>query len=77
MITMLEKYDGMSIRQINKFYRSTDTSELWPVNGKFNATERAIRKVQKMRKHHNMVGLEYAMALEQVLCDIINDPKHT
>lgn len=77
MITMLEKYDGMSIRQINKFYRSTDTSELWPVKGKFNATERAIRKVRKMQQHDNMVGLEYAMALEQVLCDIINNPKHT
>ena len=33
----------MSIREINRHFRNEDESDKWPICGKFNVTERAIR----------------------------------
>ena len=41
----------MSIRQINAHFRRHDDSHLYPICGRFNATERAIRRVRRLRKH--------------------------
>ena len=39
--------DGIAnIRAINTLYRAQDESHLWPVRGRFNVTERAIRKAR-------------------------------
>ena len=65
--------DGIAnIRAINKLYREQDESSLWPINGAFNATERAIRRVRKMG--YAIYGLEYAYALDYEMSAIVNDP---
>jgi hypothetical protein len=66
----------LSVRQLNKLARQQDQSHLWPINGQFNATERAIRKLQKMRSTGcgPNDGLEYALALDNEISKIVNDP---
>ena len=46
---------------INAVFGAQDDSHLWPVDGKFNATERAIRKVRRefMECGIPRTGLEY------------------
>jgi hypothetical protein len=60
-----------NIRAINKLYRQQDESHLYPVNGKFNATERAIRRVRKMG--YAIYGLEYCYALDGEISNIVNN----
>ena len=77
---MAEPYSGKSNRaKINEVFRAHDDSHLWPINGKFNATERAIRRIRRFMREsgHDLQGLEYAMALDEEIIDIVNDPKHT
>ena len=64
----------MSIRQINAFFRENDESHLWPICGRFNATERAIRRIRRLRQQGLCVypGLEYYLTLEQEISDIVN-----
>jgi len=64
-----------NIRAINKRYRAQDDSSLWPILGRFNVTERAIRRVRRS-VHYNdaILGLEYCYALEFEMSQIVNDP---
>jgi len=64
----------MSVRQINAYFRKNDDSHLWPICGRFNATERAIRRVRRLRRQGLEVhpGLEYYLTLEGVLSEIVN-----
>lgn len=64
----------MSIRQINAYFRENDESHLWPICGRFNATERAIRRIRRLRQQGLCVypGLEYYLTLEQEISDIVN-----
>jgi hypothetical protein len=66
--------DDMSIRQINAYFRETADSYLWPVCGRFNATERAIRRIRRRRREGLCVcpGLEYYLTLENEIIDIVN-----
>ena len=61
----------MSRRQINAYFRENDESHKWPICGRFNATERAIRRV---RRYGFGVygGLEYYLAVERELTEIVN-----
>jgi len=61
----------MSRRQINAYFRENDESHKWPICGRFNATERAIRRV---RRYGFGVygGLEYYLAVEHELTEIVN-----
>ena len=64
-----ERYTGRA----NRAFRAADESHLWPVNGRFSATERAIRAVQRyMREADTLSGLEYAYALKGALSRIVN-----
>ena len=63
--------DDMSIRQINAYFRQHDESRLWPVCGRFNATERAIRRTRRNGFGVNG-GLEYYLAVERELSEIVN-----
>lgn len=63
-------YGVANIRAINKIYRSMDDSHLWPIKGKFNATERAIRQVRN--NSDPLYGLEYCYAIESELTIIVN-----
>ena len=62
----------MTIRQINRLFRQHDTSMLWPICGRFNATERAIRRLQRTAEYTYTDGLEYALALDAEISRIVN-----
>ena len=67
----------MSIRQINAYFRENDDSRSYPICGRFNVTERAIRRIRKRRREGLEVypGLEYYLTLEREISEIVNDPK--
>jgi len=59
---------------INKLFRAQDDSNLYPIDGKFNVTERAIRHARKFERDSDVMSpLEYAMFLEQDTSTIVND----
>lgn len=64
----------MTNREINAYFRSIDDSNLWPICGKFNATNRAIRRLQKYQREGMVInpGLEYYCALEREISNIVN-----
>ena len=64
----------MSIRQINRYFREHDESRKYPICGRFNATERAIRRVRRLRREGLEVypGLEYYLTLEREITEIVN-----
>ena len=70
--------NDMSIREINRHFRNEDDSDKWPICGKFNVTERAIRKLREYRRQGMIIneGLEYYLALEAEISDIVNDEKN-
>lgn len=64
-----------NIREINKQFRAQDDSHKWPINGKFNVTERAIRQARKIARINGPIyGLEYALTLDLLISKIVNDP---
>lgn len=65
----------MSIRDVNRIFRERDESRLWPVCGRFNATERAINRLRRFRREGMEInpGLEYWLALERELSEIVNN----
>ena len=63
-----------AIRIINREYRNQDESHLFPINGRFNVTERAIRKARAfMRDYGSLSPLEYAYMLDNLQSEIVND----
>lgn len=71
---LAECFDGDSnIKEINRLYRRQDESHLFPINGRFDATERAIRKARAFQRDSGAVyGLEYCYLLEELLSNIVN-----
>lgn len=64
-----------SIKAINKLFRDQDESHLFPINGKFNATNRAIRQASQYQREYGAVyGLEYALLLDNLISNIVNSP---
>ena len=59
---------------VNKEYRAKDESHLYPVCGKFNATERAIRKASKIGAEIGGFRNEgyYRDLLDSLLSEIVN-----
>lgn len=60
---------------INDLFRRTDDSTSWPICGRFNATERTIRRIRRlgayMGKEYDPVA--YAMALDREISYIVNN----
>ena len=71
---MMELYpeaaDAMTTRQINRWFRLRDESHLWPVKGRFNATDRAINRLRRL--DHDWEGEGYASALDAEISRIVN-----
>lgn len=70
-----ERYTGRANRAaINRAFRAADLSHLWPIHGRFNATERAIRAVQRFMREtgEDLTGLAYALALDAELSRVVN-----
>lgn len=66
----MEKFN---IRKINKAFRAKDESHLYPICGKFNATDRAIRSARKFRRANGeLKELEYITFLEHEISRIVN-----
>ena len=64
----------MSIRQINALFRAHDDSHLWPICGRFNVTERAIRRLRKVMQCNGTTGgFEYALMLDGEIGRIVNE----
>jgi hypothetical protein len=61
---------------INALYRAQDESHLYPINGRFDGTERAIRKAQRYERDSGIVhfGLEYCYLIDSMLSEIVNGP---
>ena len=70
-----ERYEGRAnIAEINRLFRRQDESHLYPINGRFDATERAIRRLRRFAREGACIepGLEYALALDAELSAIVN-----
>lgn len=64
-------------RVINKLFRKQDESGKWPIMGKFDVTERAIRRAKKFeRDGGSMDALEYALFLENDMSQIVNNERN-
>jgi hypothetical protein len=60
------------IRVINRLFRRQDDSDKWPIRGRFNVTERAIRRVRGTCDNPE----SYARALEREMSIIVNDERN-
>jgi len=70
-----EKYEGRAnITAINRAFRAQDESHLYPIRGRFNATDRAIKRLQRYQRDGLCLnpGLEYALALDAEIGRIVN-----
>ena len=67
--------NGLSVCQINNLFRRFDDSRAWPVCGRFNVTERAIRRLRRYRRAGLDIapGLEYYLTLEREIGEIVNN----
>lgn len=64
----------MDKREINKIFRSNDDSNEWPIQGRFNATERAIRRLRKLQRLNGpLEGYEYWCCLDEEIVRIVNN----
>lgn len=69
----LDRMADMTKREIRRVFRDNDESHKWPVRGRFNATERAIRRVARQeREGGRLSSLEYAYALDRAISEIVN-----
>ncbi len=62
-------------KAIDKLYHAQDESHLWPINNRFNATQRAINRTRKFMRdgEYDLAGLEYALAIDTALSEIVNN----
>lgn len=59
--------------EIDKAFRAEDQSHLWPISGKFNATERAIARVRRDNQYYGDVSAEeYKLQLDAEISRIVN-----
>lgn len=67
-------YTKDELIQVNNQLLAKDDSDLWPINGKFNATKRAIKRVQKAMRDGLPIedALEYTMIVENEITNIVN-----
>jgi hypothetical protein len=74
-----EHLNGLAfIRAVNRYYRDHDESHLWPIRGKFDATERAIRNARQWRRDSgtDAAGLEYVELLDMFIGEIVNNERN-
>lgn len=69
-----DKDGRANIAAINKLFRFQDESHLYPINNRFNVTERAIRQAAKFQRDNGAVyGLEYAYLIYGLIDEIVNN----
>ncbi len=72
-VTLNDDVNDKSLRVINKVFRLADESHLFPINGAFNATNRAINRYRKyFQANGPCTILEYILGLENEISQIVN-----
>lgn len=66
------------LRAINKNFRERDDSHLWPIRGRFNATERAIRRLRDWQRQGGYFDCAYSYeaTLEREISQIVSDAQN-
>ena len=67
-----ERSEANNIRVVNRRLRRVDQSSLWPISGRFNATDRAIRRLAKQRRLSGVPFANYEAVLEQEISFLVN-----
>lgn len=65
------------LRTVNRKFRQSDASDLWPICGRFNVTERAIKRTQKFQRESGIAwdsADHYTEFLDQSISEIVNNP---
>ena len=64
----------MTTHEINKLFKQYDESHLWPVCNQFDATQKAIDRLNSEILPHMgpTGGIEYAYMLDQEVSQIVN-----
>lgn len=64
------------IVKANQELRAKDESHLWPISNRFNATDRAIRRVQVLIRQGLVLDDidSYIAAVEYEIDEIVNNP---
>lgn len=64
------------IRKTNKEFRASDESYLWPIDGRFNATERAIRRIRHLQQQGLVIDdiASYRALLDDLISVVVNSP---
>lgn len=59
---------------IRKAFLRQDESHLYPINGRFNATQRAINRLERFERDGLVIdgALEYALELDMQISEIVN-----
>lgn len=69
-----------SVKAINAYFRRKDESNLWPIRGRFNVTERAIRRIRRDCGGSPIGYFDdrwaYARALEATISEIVNNQRN-
>ncbi len=66
------------LRNVNKQFRASDDSSLWPICGRFSVAERAIRRARELMRANGPFSsaYEYRAVLDGFASQIVNDPKN-
>ncbi len=64
--------------QVNREIRKADDSHKWPIRGRFNVANRAIRRVRKnfSEYFHEWCEEEYRETVRREESEIVNNPKN-
>jgi hypothetical protein len=68
--------DRATVVKVNRAMRALDESDLWPVRGRFNVTDRAIRRTRAyLRETGDSPDVSlYATLVDGDISRIVNDP---
>ncbi len=73
-IAYIDNLNIKSLRKINKLMRLRDESHLYPINNRYNVTDRSINHYR--RYLNNAIGcttnLEYALTIENLISQYVN-----
>lgn len=64
--------DRGTLVKVHRAMRTLDQSDLWPIRDRFNATNRAIRRVRELRHEYDLAVVEYAESIHHEIGRIVN-----
>lgn len=61
------------VEAMKAIFLEKDDSSLYPINGRFNATERAFNNIALLEEANGpLYGLEFALSVEHEISEIVN-----